>query len=155
MLRKLKIFRPYGSLGGFSFDLNTGHSNYGGEFQGTGLIEQAKLLRTVYENREDPVGVSETRTEIEYAEQIVFLGFGYHPLNIDLLKANNVVPDLRIYATGFKLPEPARDTYVKRISSVFHKEKTRCDALIKENRITFCNKKSSELLREYGLVMSL
>lgn len=155
VLRKLKIYHPYGTIGAFAIDQTTGHSNYGLALRGAELVERSKTIRTVYENEKDIAGKEELQLMISNAEQVLFLGFGFHPLNIDLMRSKNNRQNLKIYATGWKIPAPALDLIKKQISSVFHEDEIRGIGLIREGKILIrSDLVSSGLLHEFGIVFS-
>lgn len=154
LLRKLKIYHPYGTIGAFDFDPNTGHSNYGLGLRGAELIERSKTIRTVYENKKDIAGKKELQLMVSNAEQVLFLGFGFHPLNIELMRSNNNRQNLKIYATGWKIPAPALDLITKQISSVFHEDEQRRQGLFQMGIILRSDLLSNQLLHEFGTVFS-
>lgn len=88
-LSHLRILHPYGSVGSLphvnpSQPMN--HVALGANFQGNRLLEVSRGIKTFTE------GTDETSSEIlairelvQNAKRLVFLGFAYHPLNMELL----------------------------------------------------------------------
>jgi hypothetical protein len=115
LLRRLKIVRPYGSIGAFALDLDLHHTNFGFNFSDAGLIETSKVIRTVYERQGE--SSEDVRDLVDAANQIVFLGFGFLPLNLKMLRpsvsrASNMPA---VYATAFGMPNQARQELIGRI----------------------------------------
>jgi hypothetical protein len=135
--RQLKIFYPYGSLGGLPWEVGYQDGVGYGEADTASLVKVASTLRTFTEQIEDTGQLAEMRNALSSAERLVFLGFGYHRQNLDLLTAG-VRPDAkRIYGTSLGLS--ASDTEVVRNQlSFFYRDRTRRDVvLLPEKCVTF------------------
>jgi hypothetical protein len=85
-LTHLEIFHPYGTVGILPWQSSTGGIEFGGVPKTTELIEVANQIRTFTE------GIDETKSNILSIQEIVlnaqriaFLGFAFHPLNLELL----------------------------------------------------------------------
>lgn len=119
LLKKLKIFHPYGTIGPFEIDSQTGHSTFGMELRGTTLLKQATEIKTVYETR-DTASEDFIKNAVLTSEQAIFLGFGFHQLNLDLLRSpgrNHTING--VYATCYEMPEPIAPELTRRIAKVF------------------------------------
>ena len=90
-LTSLVVLHPYGKVGDLPWQSPNGETvPYGAELQPTALLQVASSLRTFPEGT-DPSGnqIAEIRFEISSAETLVFLGFAYHELNLDVLFSND------------------------------------------------------------------
>lgn len=98
---QLKIIRPYGAIGplnlldgkGLPFgDFSTGRRN---------LFDLAKGIRTYTEQcaSEIPISINE---ELDTADAVVIIGFGFHPQNMSLLQPleKRVARSTRVFATA-------------------------------------------------------
>lgn len=85
-LNLVKIFHPYGSVGS-SNDWGTPQGvDFGTKPDARNLITIAKQIKTFTERtNEDASEIVELREHVRSAPRVVFLGFAYHRLNIDLL----------------------------------------------------------------------
>lgn len=82
---RLRIFHPYGSIGPLRFEDHRG-IDYGEEFDSEQVINAASRLKTFTEGtNEDSSEILAIRTVMRKAQRVVFLGFAFHPLNLDLL----------------------------------------------------------------------
>lgn len=83
-----RIIHPYGLLG--SLDGN-GHVEFGWDFRHSGGLgadvfnQMAKSIRTFSEFEEDKSQVNLAKRWVVEASRIIFLGFGFHEQNIDML----------------------------------------------------------------------
>ncbi len=116
IVESCRIVHPYGDLGPLAetdFGLNLEH--FGG---GHSLLEMSDRLLTLSESKR--VKTDEIHGALSKAERIVFLGFGFHGENVELLTAPKArIGDFR--ATAHGLSKNARATVlekVRRISGV-------------------------------------
>lgn len=107
ILSNVRILHPYGSLG----DVLPGSDHIPFAPQGLDLVAASKRIKTFSESAESAV-IHTAREWIDRAETLVFLGFGFHEQNMDLLQPENVYlsdtsPPFRFnaYATTFGLSE--------------------------------------------------
>lgn len=85
LLGKLQIFHPYGSIGQLAFDAEEGVP-FGADLQGDRLLSAALRIKTFTEGTdEDSSEISLIRLLVAGASTLVFLGFAYHRLNVQLI----------------------------------------------------------------------
>lgn len=103
LVRSIKIYHPYGTVGGLPLvgrDL-ANPCPFGSEVSGGQLLALSKGIKTFTEGVDpDSSEITAIRDAVESATTIVCLGFGFIPLNMDLLRP-------RIFA----LPTEAVKTY--------------------------------------------
>jgi hypothetical protein len=91
MLALLEVHHPYGKVGALPWMSQSGAIGYGDiEYGATPtpnqLIAISKLLRTFTEGTDPSVSHIETiRATVADTERLLFLGFAFHRLNLDLL----------------------------------------------------------------------
>ena len=152
LLRKLTIIHPYGVIDGFQANIHTGHSNFGQDLTGVGLGERARTIKTIFEAKTDAHRVADIQDSVARSEQLIFLGFGFHKLNMDLLKkAVGAIAGRACYATGYKLPSPGLPVIKDRIHSIFGIELSTSRSL---NPINLQNFTCRQLLDEYDLLLA-
>jgi hypothetical protein len=103
LLSKLKIIHPYGVAGGLD-----ARGQISVPFGSTevNLLEVAHGIRTFSEGLADPEMGTAIVAALSSAFTLVFLGFSFHPLNMELLAAE--APALRrIFATTYGLSKSA------------------------------------------------
>ncbi len=86
ILSRLSIFHPYGKVGSLPWQ-NSGTSvAFGGELGSSALSQVAETLRTFTEGTsETDSHIDQIREAVFEAETLVFLGFAFHELNLQLL----------------------------------------------------------------------
>ena len=105
--QRLRIFHPYGQVGPLPWQDLTQATPFGSS--GADLLHLAKGIKTFTEGRNDEEFVGPMHAEITAAETIVFLGFAFHPLNMQLLAPTKGSDPSRIFATTFGLSEADKD----------------------------------------------
>lgn len=111
-LADMPIVHPYGDLGRLSWQVDKPGLPFGRvDYAQRNLPTVAHRIRTFYEQLQDEGEMNEIRCAVAEAEQIIFLGFGFHPQNVEMIRANRVGTTTtttttttrarRIYATAF------------------------------------------------------
>lgn len=116
LLSSLKILYPYGTIGPFAaggLNTNFGQVNYQGQ-----LIDASRQIRTFTEGSESNL-LSQIRTEIDAAEIVMFLGFGFLQLNMDLLFQNQRFRPIRVIGTGKGLSKDSISEVELELSDIF------------------------------------
>jgi len=101
VMAKLKILRPYGSVGELAIN-SAGIPGIPFGSASVDLLERAAQIKTFTEQVEDEASLNEISDAIKNAETLVFLGFAFHPQNMELLKSGaGTVASKRIFATAY------------------------------------------------------
>lgn len=104
-LKALRIFHPYGTVGQLPIASYGAPISLGGEPNGHDLLATARNIKTFTEST-DPgsSNISDIRAAVQVSQRIVFLGFAYHRMNIELLsptsKRASARGDRRIFGTA-------------------------------------------------------
>jgi len=95
--RSISILRPYGSLG----DLKPLHAS-GVQFgHGVGSLQPlAKNIKTYTEQNHDPALIARAKKALTNATTVMFLGFGFHKQNLDILQVEGSTNSKTIFATA-------------------------------------------------------
>jgi hypothetical protein len=96
LMKGLNIYHPYGSVGDLPWQSGEG-IEFGAEADEFGrlLLKSSSGIRTFNEEVEDRTKIEEIRNAISAANRVIFLGFHFHPQNMDLIK-----PPIGSSATG-------------------------------------------------------
>ena len=106
----LQVFHPYGTVGALPWSDPSRGVDYGAEPSSHQLNVLAGQLRTFTEST-DPTAseIVALRSTLSSAERVAYLGFAFHPLNLELLygvKAKEAsASDARVYATALGLSD--------------------------------------------------
>jgi hypothetical protein len=113
-LKNLKILHVYGQIAPLKCqDCNEG-VDYRPEISEALLQKTAANIKTIYEQKESP-DINEALRLLSQAGQIFFLGFGFAPENMGVLRLPGIIPQVNchVYGTALGLYE----TELKRISN--------------------------------------
>jgi len=100
VLSKLKIHRPYGSVGNLAIPV-AGIDGIVFGASSVNLLQTAKQIKTFTEQFEDKESLNQISEAIKHASTLVFLGFAFHPQNMELLKAGaDAETSKRVFATA-------------------------------------------------------
>jgi hypothetical protein len=123
LVATLKIFHPYGTVGFLPWqNAQVPQSAFGERQYLSNLDERAAEIRTFTEGQKAD-DTEQLRRRIAEAHVIVFLGFGFHELNMELLrpdrwKQTGDVRNKRMFATGLKLHRYQQQVAVARMCSL-------------------------------------
>lgn len=85
IVETLRIYFPYGSVGKLVSDKNPGGITFGVDPNRLDIAQLSSEIKTFSEQIEDRSLTEALRREVLEAETIIFLGFAFHPQNMDLL----------------------------------------------------------------------
>ncbi|MEQ1589565.1 MAG: hypothetical protein ABL902_04330 [Gallionella sp.] len=156
LVQEIKIFHPYGTVGGLPWDSNSKHKvDFGGSVGADQLIELAEQIKTFSEGT-DPISsdVSTIRKSLSECNLIMFLGFAFHRLNLELIQPedqsiNGNRNDLKIYGTAYGFSTSDCEIISTELNHIF-----KCDRLVKSVHLGI-NLKCAELFKEYWRSLSL
>lgn len=103
LVSELPIYHPYGKVGPLPWQSNVGAVPFGSDR--ANLIELSKQIKTFTEGLDDAQLRGGIHDAVGEAEVIVFLGFAFHPLNMELLTPGYATAAQRIYATTLGLSD--------------------------------------------------
>ncbi|MGO8061310.1 hypothetical protein ACC716_24295 [Rhizobium johnstonii] len=115
LTRKLKVFHPYGQVGRLPWQGGGNSVGYGTELSSRTLPQIANQIRTFTERVDDDAMLDEMRGYIADAEQIIYLGFSYGQMNIDLLTIAQCTTPKNIFGTVLGLSHPNVDAINDRL----------------------------------------
>lgn len=151
IVQRLKIYHPYGSIGSiFQNHLET-CVPFGQKPGYLDLLPLVNSIKTYSEQIEDNETIKNIRHDVNEAETIVFLGFGFHPQNLDLLSPppsqNTALNSKRVFATGFEISDFNLQKISDNIASRFHISTNPSNPF--HNSIHIKNLKCSTLFSEF------
>ena len=118
---KISIYHPYGKIGDLPHENPSKHIAFGGEVSGDRLVLIASNIRTYSESAQDEERLAAARTALAGAKRLVFLGFGFHEQNMDVLTVSNSSQraTLRCYATTKDISAPRIELDKESIATSF------------------------------------
>lgn len=103
ILSHLEIIHPYGQVADLRTSIDSKGVQYGGEGDPQ-LVDYYVLsdeIKTYTEKVDDDKELAPIHREVERAERMVFLGFGFHDQNLALIKPKAPIKRRDIYATAY------------------------------------------------------
>jgi len=105
-----RVLHPYGRIGSLPSGSVMDPLPFGADEDWvTNLSRLSKGIHTFTEQIGDAQVVGRIREEISKAKVIIFLGFGFHRQNMDLLTSGTRSVVRRIYATSYGMSDPDRN----------------------------------------------
>ena len=140
---KVQVLHPYGSLGRLPKQSAGGELCYGAKSNPSTLVAMGKQIRTFTEGARDSKFNIAVQTLIDWANVIVFLGFGYQGLNLKLLgNVNKIAQPKILYGTAYKMSKPNAEYAYRTVVDQFHAPNA---------RQFNTDLKADDLLKEYEL----
>lgn len=151
LVNEMEIYHPYGVVGNLPWQGNQS-VEFGAEIDSLALLNIANQIKTFTEGT-DPQSsdILAIRNHVNKADTIVFLGFAYHELNMELLLPDSSTPDLSKLRSCFGTAKQISDhncEIIKNRLKAFYKRNV--NYLIINNKLD-CN----HLFEEYWRSLSL
>ena len=141
----LRIYHPYGTIGPLSWQSELSAVGYGMSAQYPPLVDLFGRIKTFTQEFNDGEALSKMRNLCEEAEQVVFLGFAYHELNLKLLGPVDGIPKLLI-GTRIGISDPNFAIVREQLHGIFPSGGW--------NSNDFTNDHCFEILERYSKVIS-
>jgi hypothetical protein len=112
-LKSLKILHIYGQITPLKWQDSNEGVDYRPPISESLLYSASQNIRTIYEEKQNQQ-LTEAQDVLSQAEQILFLGFGYAPENMEVLGLHGVIPpSCQVYGTAFGMMD-------KEIADILH-----------------------------------
>lgn len=118
LLQHLKIEHPYGQIGRLPWQQSDGPEvRFGANLDPNFAIRISETIKTFTEQTHSPEELASWRSLLQDAQQIIYLGFGFHRQNMKLLEMKRSTPSPpQVYLTAYETPEPAKQEFMSRIT---------------------------------------
>ncbi len=117
VMSTIRIFHPYGKLGSLRYENANQAIPFGGKTSSRRLLQMSERLKTYSESIEEDAALMQMRYELEQSDKLVFLGFGFHQQNMDLMQLSETAsrPSIRYYASTLGIRAPNWEIYRGRV----------------------------------------
>lgn len=122
-VESLSLVHPYGSVGSLHPSTHGHHVEFGSEDYS--LKDVAGQIKTFSEGLHLPTHQLKITDSINAADQIVFLGFAYHPLNMRILESRERTRVSKVFGTTIGLSKPAIGSVTNAIFHALQKKSVR------------------------------
>ncbi len=123
LIKSLSIFHPYGVVGNLPWYNNQNAIDFGSKLHPQTLLDLSKNIRTFTEgtdpNSSDIVSI---REQIGAVNRLVFLGFAFHPLNMEILNPKEHFKEgsqIHCYGTAYKISASDLDDIEDSLKNLF------------------------------------
>lgn len=126
VVKSVAIVHPYGRAGYLSWEKQHPKVPFGGAHDGRTIIELASEVHTLTESHHTDDERQQIRALLTGAERIVFLGFGFHRQNIDLIspiQSAHEVTRPQIFATAYGTSLSDQRIFARLINGAFAPDK--------------------------------
>jgi hypothetical protein len=108
LLNAVQFYHPYGSVGALPWQRQNNPAAFGGELHPDSLLENARRIKTFTEGTDpDSSEICEIRESVATSNNLLFLGFAFHKLNMQLISPGTAdideISQKRAFATAFGL----------------------------------------------------
>lgn len=145
LVKSIAIYHPYGNVGSLPWMSKDGAIEFGKKPTAQELLQLTKKIKTFAEGTDPNASeISNIRQHIALAYRVVFLGFAFHKLNMQLIYPGsfNAGKIVNCYATAYELSdsdkkvikEQIEDIYKRTIIVEMAKSNVRCCQFFKEFR---------------------
>jgi hypothetical protein len=143
LVQRLSIHHPYGSAGSQNWEEGPNKTAFGSKPNAQELIQITKQIRTFTEGT-DPESseITKIRNHISDSSTLVFLGFAFHKLNMNLLMPQDLNPktgQFKCFASAFEISSSDCDAIREQVNSLFSTEV----------HVTFSDVKCNEFFKEF------
>lgn len=123
IVQSINIIHPYGIVGSLPWQEKEGPFPFAGEAEAYQLLQLSRQIKTYSEQVKEQIIISPIRSAIEKAEAVIFLGFAFHPQNVEILTPLVKSPGKKVFSTGFEVSEENCIAIQQTMRGVLHMEK--------------------------------
>jgi hypothetical protein len=126
LVNLIEIYHPYGKVGHLPWQQNDGVMEFGAEASREQLLKISEQIRTFTEVIEpDYKEISTIRTHVRNSEIVIFLGFAFHKINMELLKSDSKLSPKELVGHCFATAQGESDYNLGMIKKTLRKFKAR------------------------------
>jgi hypothetical protein len=120
-INALAIIHPYGTVGYLPWQNGDNVVPFGDQKSGPDLLSRSTEIKTYTERVKDKATVDSMHKLVQDAENVVFLGFAFHPQNMELIKPDGPTEVKRVFATAKGKSHSDCEIVKERIGELFAK----------------------------------
>ncbi|MCH8347927.1 MAG: SIR2 family protein [Proteobacteria bacterium] len=105
IVKTIKIYHPYGTVGSLPWQGIQSPIPFGDQLEAVELLNLSSQIKTYSEQVKEKTIIAPVRHSMGQAEAVIFLGFGFHSQNMDILTPPIKTHGKKVFSTGFELSE--------------------------------------------------
>lgn len=145
VLANLRIIHPYGTVGTLKWEKKKDHVKFGGCGSHIDLLSIAQRIKTFTEQIQETKILDEIHSSIQNADKLLFLGFAFHPQNLEILSPPTGSRINTVFGTTYGLSQTSLEYIEYEIRKRFLGSYQTKKVFLKPNL------KCYEALEEYGV----
>jgi len=126
LLSHIEFYHPYGVVGPLPWQKTDNPTDFGNISDSIKLLSIAENIKTFTEGTDpESSNIVQIRNDIKEAKRIVFMGFAFHKLNMELLKPTNLTlklggkPTIKCFATTLGISNSDKQVVSSQVSELF------------------------------------
>jgi len=123
MIQHIEIYHPYGATGGLEWSDAQNRMPFGAEPNAQQLVQILQGIRTFTEGTDPKESeILAIRRHVFESSKLVFLGFAFHQLNMQLLTPQELNPkqdSFKCFASAFNISKSDRNAIQEQINNLF------------------------------------
>jgi hypothetical protein len=131
LISNIEVYHPYGAVGSLPWQRAENPTDFGVIPDANKLLSIAENIKTFTEGTDpESSNIVQIRNGIKEAKRVVFMGFAFHKLNMELLKSTNLTkvlggePTKKCFATTLGISESDKEVVSSQISELFGEKVT-------------------------------
>ena len=126
LVKNINIYHPYGDVGTLPWINQTGAMGFGAEPRPNELLDLSRKIKTFTEGTDPTISkISEIRKHMSIANRLVFLGFAFHKLNMQLITPEPPMDDVtkarfKCFATTYDISDSDKEVINIQIRALYH-----------------------------------
>ncbi|MEP7223181.1 MAG: hypothetical protein ABI673_11020 [Novosphingobium sp.] len=143
--QRLKIVHPYGTIGRLPWQAGEGPDVEWGNDAPWNMLSLLSSLRTHGELMGDRAALTQVRGAMMKAQRVVFMGFGYHPQNLDVLIDGNFAHNPEVLAAVHQMSAPSQKSVIRMLRRKL--------GLTDEDKLMVIQSRCQEFMRDYSMLL--
>ena len=124
LIKSINIFHPYGSVGTLPWLHEDGNIEFGSDLKPEKLLELAQEIKTFTEGTNpDSSDINKIKQHVAQTNKLVFLGFAFHKLNMELIKPKKNKQSggkvVNCFATAYEFSDSDKNIIKNQIFSLY------------------------------------
>lgn len=146
--KSIRVIHPYGLVGKLPWEPDEYTVEFGAKEGGERLLDIASQLRTYSETNIDADVLYSIHNALAQADIMVFLGFAFHPQNMDLLQPSTPLNTSYVFATALDASSSDCDAIEKQIYTLLNASKDTQQVHIRSDKT--CSNMFAEYWRSFS-----
>ena len=120
LMSNLNIYHPYGTVGKLKTSIING-VKFGAKLSPEKLLDISNEIKTFTEGITEKTNISEIKKHMSNAEKLIFIGFAFHKMNMEILKPNPPASSYPIfYASTYGFSDFDKKEIKKEIKKLYY-----------------------------------